>query len=168
MTFSNQLRAVLLVGLTFCAACSTHEKSSFTQSGDPGLVGCWEANIGFAKWVVVRKGDGTFEERRIQSYDFSKAPILFYSTGKWSMDQGEYTKRYLWTNSKFWQDAIGKVLKANVVRQSANEFVYRGEDTPEIVEKRIKGPNGLLREVPLALDRAFADFPIDESDQTGE
>ena len=168
MTISNPFCAVLLVGLTFCAACSTHEKPVFIQSGESGFFGCWEANIGFAKWIVVRKSDGTFEERRVQSYDYSRAPILFYSKGVWSVVKGEYTKRYTWTNSRRWQEAIGRDLKAKILVQSANEFIYRGEDTPEIIEKRIKGPNGSLRELPLALDRAYADFPIDESDQTGE
>jgi hypothetical protein len=117
------------------------------------LVGIWQGDIGFATWVINRRADNTFEERRIQIYSYQKPSVTFTATGTWSLEGVHYVKIYRTASAEVWQPAIGKRLVSKVVKISENDFQYLPADGPLVTERRQR--SGTLENLPLALSSPY-------------
>jgi len=131
--------------------CVSHDVPP--PSSSDMLVGIWKGDIGFATWVINRRADNTFEERRIQLYSYQKPPVTFTATGTWSLEGVHYVKIYRSASAKVWQPAIGKRRGGKVMKISENDFQYLPDDGPLVTEKRQR--SGTLENLPLALSSPY-------------
>jgi len=141
------------------------EASAGTPARTPGvldreLVGAWEADIGSARWAIVRRSDHTFSEIRLEIRDYSvKKTTRVTASGTWSIRGKSYVKRYHQGS-----DASGKTVtqrdrSATIVRVASDVFDYHESDGPLVRERRLGGEDMNLQKIaPRNLRRPFADY----------
>jgi len=140
--------SICFILLSVGCASNNHKNSSSNRN----LIGTWKADIGFATWIITRNSNNTFEERRIQIYDYSKPSVSFLATGMWYLEGQKYVKIYKSASAEVWQSAIDKKLISGIVKISNNQFQYKPDDGPLVIERRLNsGEAGNFEAIPLKL-----------------
>lgn len=126
----------------FTAACPS---VNTIQSRDRGisandLAGVWIGKTEFSAWVVERKADGAFSERRIQKVSVSKPPARIESIGQWRISGSNYVLIYEKSDNPVWKAPPSWQTSAEILSATSNQLEYLHREGLKITEKRTSKP----------------------------
>lgn len=122
------------VVLLLTASCAPVEPA---QSGDKPAVGVWEENSENVSSITLRRSDGTFRTKLIQKYDWSKPPLRFEESGRWSINGSTLTFTIDDISAEQWKSSIGKSHSVTNLEISPSLIRYISTDGAPVKEHRI-------------------------------
>lgn len=154
--FSQIALTGMLVAVLYGVSAFAETRSAYERSFE----GAWEADVGFARWAIIRRADHTFSESRLEIRDYAihKATRV-RARGKWSIRGNYYIKHYLEVSDAAWQPLVDRDLRAKIIRVTPAMIDYRAKDGPPTRERRVGGQDIELRRIaPSTLGASFKDY----------
>jgi hypothetical protein len=126
----------------FALACSSVKTIPSRDRGNIAgdLTGVWIGKTEFSAWVIDRKADGAFSERRIQKVNVSKPPARIESVGQWRVSGNDYVLIYEKSDNPVWKAPQSWQISAEILSATPNQFEYLHREGLKITEKRTAKP----------------------------
>jgi hypothetical protein len=157
-------RLILCLSFFIGGLACANPKSHFAKAA---FVGVWEGDVGYAHWIIERRSDGTFTEKRIDIVDWSKPAIRSIRTGSWSVVGRALKLKFLTATPSRLIERLPKENSSYIIAVEIDGIELKAPDAPAATERRLRGiqfENIPLRTISLKPPRdayPISDLPED-------
>lgn len=133
----SQLPCYIFLAFGLSACAFRHDQASPPLSPqEHSLLGTWRSDLNGDHWIITRRSDRTFTERR--TTDYPAPGTSFTSTGRWHVADDVYDTRYLSvTEPYFARKLVGHEIHARIHSLTNTRFVFQHEDAAVVSEQKI-------------------------------
>jgi hypothetical protein len=128
----------MVIALCSCQASISNIKSKLSPS-EQLLVGKWVSNGDGGRREITRYSDKTYIEKADVRFDTNAPPAHCTSRGTWEVNKGFYVERVIEVDNPRFRAWVSKKWSFGILGNiQPDAFEYMGDDTPVIIEKRIR------------------------------
>lgn len=117
------------------SGCAAHHNTDIINERE--IVGVWTVCDFTVQSVILRKIDGTYQQKVARIGGHGKSALVDMSEGIWRIHNGYYYKTITKMSSSKWADEIGKENRFKIISLSPGIFKHLSSDNAVVEERRI-------------------------------